>query len=168
MLFRFLAHIRFLLNSTNHHGVHSPFIFKYVTKGLYSNPNFKTTKSFNIILKTLLFFNIKRAQLITENKAIKELILKHNKNISIVGDSGEFMYWEHSSAALIKHQIEDNKYLNSRSILFIDNIHNSKESEILWETVKNLEIVTVTIDLFYGGIVFFRKEQAKEHFKIRF
>ncbi|SHI46075.1 hypothetical protein SAMN04487911_102133 [Arenibacter nanhaiticus] len=168
MLFRFLAHIRFLLNSTNHHGVHSPFIFKYVTKGLYSTQGFKTTKSLNIVLKTLLFFKIKRVQLITKNGATKDLILRHNKDISFVAASEEFMYWEQPSATLIKHQITDNKHLAPTSILFIDNIHNSKESEILWETVKDLEIVTVTIDLFYAGIVFFRKEQAKEHFKIRF
>ena len=35
------------------------------------------------------------------------------------------------------------------------------------ELIKKHPKVTVTVDLFYFGIVFFRKEQAKEHFKIR-
>ncbi|MGB3948806.1 MAG: hypothetical protein WBM13_12535 [Bacteroidia bacterium] len=37
-----------------------------------------------------------------------------------------------------------------------------------WEEIKNNNQVTVTIDLFYMGIVFLRKEQVKEHFLIRF
>jgi hypothetical protein len=36
-----------------------------------------------------------------------------------------------------------------------------------WETIKKHPQVTVTIDTFYWGIVFFRKAQAKEHFTIR-
>ncbi|WP_304157534.1 hypothetical protein [Mesonia mobilis] len=36
-----------------------------------------------------------------------------------------------------------------------------------WQEIKNHPEVTVTIDTFYWGLVFFRKEQEKEHFKIR-
>ncbi len=36
-----------------------------------------------------------------------------------------------------------------------------------WEYIKNHKSVTVTVDGFHLGFVFFRKEQAKEHFKIR-
>ncbi len=36
-----------------------------------------------------------------------------------------------------------------------------------WEQLKAHPMVRVTMDLFYCGVVFIRKEQAKEHFKIR-
>ncbi len=36
-----------------------------------------------------------------------------------------------------------------------------------WEIIKQNQNVTVTIDTFFWGIVFFRKEQVKQHFKIR-
>jgi len=36
-----------------------------------------------------------------------------------------------------------------------------------WSEIKKHPKVTVTVDIFYWGIVFFRKEQEKEHFKIR-
>jgi hypothetical protein len=39
--------------------------------------------------------------------------------------------------------------------------------EEAWETIKNHPKVTVTIDTFQWGLVFFRKEQPKEHFVIR-
>ncbi len=39
--------------------------------------------------------------------------------------------------------------------------------EEAWEEIKKHPKVKVTIDTFQWGIVFFRKEQEKEHFIIR-
>jgi hypothetical protein len=36
-----------------------------------------------------------------------------------------------------------------------------------WEEIKADPRVRVTIDLFFIGIVMFRKEQVKEHFRLR-
>jgi predicted O-methyltransferase YrrM len=59
--------------------------------------------------------------------------------------------------------------LNEYSILIFDDIHWSKEMEQAWETIKNDPSVTLTIDLFFIGLVFFRKEQkVKQHFTIRY
>jgi len=55
------------------------------------------------------------------------------------------------------------------SILVFDDIHWSKEMNEAWQNIKNHPSVTLSIDLFFIGIVFFRKEQiAKQHFIIRF
>jgi hypothetical protein len=48
-----------------------------------------------------------------------------------------------------------------------ENIHSDKKSEKIWNHIKNNKKVTVTIDTFLWGFVFFRKEQEKEHFIIR-
>jgi hypothetical protein len=41
--------------------------------------------------------------------------------------------------------------------------------EDAWAYVQNHHAVTLTIDLFYIGLVFFRKEKlAKQHFIIRY
>jgi hypothetical protein len=39
--------------------------------------------------------------------------------------------------------------------------------EEAWEIIKSHPKVTVTIDTFQWGIIFFRQEQAKEYFVIR-
>lgn len=54
------------------------------------------------------------------------------------------------------------------SIFIFDDIHWSREMEEAWNTIKDHPDVTVTIDLFQFGIVFFREGQAKEHFVVRF
>lgn len=53
------------------------------------------------------------------------------------------------------------------SVWIFDDIHWSKEMEEAWEEIKTHEKVKVTIDTFQWGLVFFRKEQEKEHFIIR-
>jgi predicted O-methyltransferase YrrM len=60
------------------------------------------------------------------------------------------------------------EYAHNDSIFVFDDIHWSDEMEEAWEEIKSNPLVTVTIDLFFLGLVFFRKEQAKENFIVRF
>jgi len=59
--------------------------------------------------------------------------------------------------------------VNEHSILIFDDIYWSNEMEKAWGEIKKQEEVTLTIDLFHVGIVFFRKEnKQKQHFTIRY
>ncbi|MBC7524595.1 MAG: class I SAM-dependent methyltransferase [Flavobacterium sp.] len=57
--------------------------------------------------------------------------------------------------------------ISNDSVWIFDDIHWSLEMEEAWETIKNHKKVTVSIDTFQWGIVFFRKEQLKQHYVIR-
>lgn len=57
---------------------------------------------------------------------------------------------------------------HENSLFVFDDIYWSKEMTQAWEYIKNHSKVTVTIDLFQIGLVFFRKEQVKEHFVARY
>ena len=57
--------------------------------------------------------------------------------------------------------------MHNDSVMIFDDIHWSKEMEEAWEEIKLHPEVSVTIDIFHWGLVFFRREQAKEHFVIR-
>lgn len=58
-------------------------------------------------------------------------------------------------------------HLNNESVVVLDDINWSKGMQQAWQHIKEHPRVTVTIDTFYWGLVFFRKQQAKEHFTIR-
>lgn len=58
--------------------------------------------------------------------------------------------------------------LSNKSIVIFDDIYWSKGMQEAWNTVKNHPRVTVTIDLFWIGLVFIKPGQVKEHFKIKF
>ena len=57
--------------------------------------------------------------------------------------------------------------VTNETVWIFDDIHWSKEMEQAWEIIKSHPQVTVTIDTFQWGFVFFRREQPKEHFVIR-
>ena len=57
--------------------------------------------------------------------------------------------------------------ITNETVWIFDDIHWSPEMEEAWKIIKNHPKVTVTIDTFQWGLVFFRREQPKEHFVIR-
>jgi predicted O-methyltransferase YrrM len=54
------------------------------------------------------------------------------------------------------------------TVLVLDDIHWSRGMEEAWQAIKDHERVTVTVDLYDMGIVFLRREQAREHFTLRY
>ncbi len=56
--------------------------------------------------------------------------------------------------------------ISNDSVWIFDDIHWSADMEEAWEIIKNHPKVSVTIDTFQWGILFFRAEQVKEHFII--
>lgn len=61
------------------------------------------------------------------------------------------------------------KHVGNDSIFIFDDIHWSHEMEAAWELIRQHPAVRCSIDLFFIGIVVFRKEfREKQHFSIRF
>ena len=85
-------------------------------------------------------------------------------------DSVDFVFFDgnHRKAATLNYFEQCLTKANDTSVFVFDDIYWSAEMKEAWEEIKSNAKVTVTIDLFYMGIVFFRKEQIKEHFVLRF
>lgn len=85
-------------------------------------------------------------------------------------DQLDFAYIDgnHTNKATIRYFEKCIEKVHNESVFIFDDIHWSPEMEEAWEAIKAHPQVTVSIDLLRIGIVFFRKEQAKEHFVIRF
>ncbi len=60
------------------------------------------------------------------------------------------------------------EYAHEESLFVFDDIHWSAEMEQAWEYIKAHSSVTLTIDLLWVGLVFFRKKQPKQNFTLRF
>lgn len=56
--------------------------------------------------------------------------------------------------------------VNEQSIFIFDDIYWSKEMGKAWREIKQHPSVSVTIDLYYLGIVFFKKDQKKQDFTV--
>ncbi len=58
-------------------------------------------------------------------------------------------------------------YADNNSVFVFDDIYWSPGMLEAWETIKQHPSVTLTVDLYYMGLVFFRKEQQQpEHMKL--
>lgn len=64
------------------------------------------------------------------------------------------------------HQALEKKH--EQSVFIFDDIYWSDEMLKAWEEIKNHPDVTLTIDLFQIGLVFFKQDIEKQHFKLLF
>ncbi len=58
-------------------------------------------------------------------------------------------------------------HISEQSVIILDDIHWSPEMKQAWIEIIDRPDVTVSIDSYNWGLLFFRKEQQKQHFRIR-
>jgi len=253
------TYIKFLLKSTNQHGIHSPFVYEFITKCLYkkglierekikllNNYKLALVKNDNIIFitdfgagskhfrdnkrkistiakragisnkrglllfKIIQYFNTEKileigtslgiatacfsaanpnAKITTlegcpeiakiaekqfETFGFKNIHLEvgnFNKtlNIAIQNNQYNLIYFDgnHKKESTINYFKQCLPTINNETVFIFDDIHWSKGMEEAWNYIKNHKTVTISIDTYQWGFVFFRKDQAKEHFTIR-
>ncbi|AUP78189.1 O-methyltransferase [Flavivirga eckloniae] len=255
-MYQIIQYIKFLVRSTNQHGVHSPFVYNLVTKCFYDKTNYDAYKQVSNYKKALL--NNKTCIKVTDLGAGSQVMKQKERRISSMAKNAgstikraKFIYRlvnyfkpdtvlelgtslgiathamslanqatkittiegcpnisEFSKANFKKHHLNNidlktgnfknvlnqsttNNYdliffdgnhqkeatlayfetllqtTHNDSVFIFDDIYWSKDMTEAWETIKQHPKVTVTIDTFFWGFAFFRKEQAKEHFTIR-
>jgi predicted O-methyltransferase YrrM len=256
MLFQIRSYLQFLWNSTNQHGVHSPFVFDLVTKCFYDkNPKaayailddyrnslfqnhgsiavadfgagskvFKsnqreiakiaktagiTSKQAKLLYRIVHYLQPNRILEIGTSLGLATRALSlgnqsacittlegcpqtaaiakrqfakfdlNNIDITVAEfdtilsgfslSTFDFIYFDgnHQNEATLNYFEYLLPTITNQTVWIFDDIHWSAEMEAAWKTIKKHPKVTVTIDTFQWGIVFFRKEQEKEHFVIR-
>ena len=60
------------------------------------------------------------------------------------------------------------KISDNNTVIIIDDINYSREMEEAWNEIKKYEKVSLTIDIFRMGIVFFRKGIVRNNYIIRY
>jgi predicted O-methyltransferase YrrM len=79
-----------------------------------------------------------------------------------------FVDGNHQKEATLKYFEWCLPKVHEGTMLIFDDIYWSEGMKEAWAAIKAHPDVTVTVDLFWIGLVFFRKGQVKEDFKIRF
>ncbi len=258
MIFQIKSYLKFLWNSKNHHGVHSPFVFDLITKCFYDKKKYSeyiffkkyrnsllqnkntievtdfgagskvfksNTRAINQIAKNA-GISSKRAELLfritqyfqpenileigTSLGLATSALALGNKNAKIISIEGcsntieiaknqcqlhnlntiefintkfedylskcqlnteqcQLIYFDgnHSKKATLEYFKLLIPTITNESVWIFDDIHWSQEMEKAWEEIKNHSKVSITIDTYQWGIIFFRAEQMKEHFFIR-
>jgi predicted O-methyltransferase YrrM len=106
--------------------------------------------------------NFNTVEILNSDIAKTPLNYTQNKQFDCV-----FFDRNNTKQATLNYFKECLKTIHNDSFFVFDSIYWTRETQEAWSIIKKHSKVTVSIDLFYFGIIFFRKEQAKEHFKIR-
>ena len=85
------------------------------------------------------------------------------------GKTFDLVYFDgnHQEKATIAYFNLCINHIHNDSVFIFDDIYWSKGMSRAWDTLRAHPKVTVSIDTFRWGLLFFRKEQEKQHFNIR-
>ncbi len=94
---------------------------------------------------------------------LPDFLKKRNQKIGLA-----FFDANHRYEPTLRYFNDTLPFADEKSVFIFDDIYWSKEMTAAWEEIKAHPEVTVTVDLFWVGLVFFRREQVKEDFILRF
>ncbi len=157
--------MKFLVKSTNQHGVHSPFVFDYLTKCLYPKPKESKNKVEDLVLKSVPYFNLRNIS-INDNGTLQKKLANSFADRLLRKETFDMIYFSRPSSKNAEQPFQEFP-LHNNTLIIYENIHESKETYDLWKQLSQMEIITVSIDMFHCGVLFVRKQQVKQHFTIR-
>lgn len=91
------------------------------------------------------------------------LVLSHMPRLDLA-----FIDGHHLQAPTLSYFAMCLEKAHNDTVFVFDDIHWSRDMSAAWQRIKAHPQVTVTIDLYTMGLVFLRREQAKEHFTLRY
>jgi predicted O-methyltransferase YrrM len=106
-------------------------------------------------------------------KSIQRITGNFDETIPALSDSVSqvdyvFMDGNHKKQPTLDYFRLLSRKSHTGTVFVLDDIRWSKEMKEAWLSIIKEPQVTVSIDLFSMGIVFFKLNQAKEHFVLRF
>lgn len=159
------SYLHFLVKSTNQHGVHSPFVYNYITKGLYEQKNdFSILNKTNLWLLNSIQYFQPNAVYISDNTLLDGI-----KDISVektVALSNADLILDHYTLENHARIVQTIKSMNNSQLLLIASYKKYPKS-FFNELRKNPEI-TLVVDFYYGCLISKRTEQPKQNFFIRY
>ncbi len=170
---RLYKYFNYYFNASNGkgHGVHSPFVFNFISS-ILNNKELKQEANYSnkyraLVIRMVAFYMPVVVMEFEATPSNKADVLEEIENADTIG----LLYIKQIKNAedLTIYFNTAIKKANTESILIFEGIYKSKEMEASWEKIIMHKEVKLTIDLYKLGIVFFRKEQLeKENFTIRF
>jgi len=153
----------------------------------YFKPNNILEIGTSIGLSTSILANHRKSNITTlegckNTQQIAKKYLSDFKNIDfILGEFSEtlpiltqkntydLIYFDgnHTKEATIKYFNLCLKTTHNNSLFIFDDIYLNKKMQEAWQEIIKHPKVSVSIDIYHYGLLFFRKEQAKQHFYLR-
>lgn len=166
-MYNTLEYLKYLYRSTNEHGVHSPFVFRWVSQAMYG----RQEQEIHPVLKELETLNdLKKKDLMALNRSLYHLFGDQCPQIILPGikatesDKTNRLAFIDLTAATPPPQPEKLvKTLDNDTLVLI----RKTGTPPFWKALTTHPEIHLTIDCFKIGYALKRKEQVKENFTIR-
>jgi hypothetical protein len=132
---------------------------------LYQKTIKKSSKTKTVLFKTIPYFNTRNVTLLAGQELKSELESVYTC-LNFDALPIDILYIQDASLFNLSEYFKKLN-LHNDSIIIIDAIYQSASHLSLWQELCKSHYIQVSIDFFYCGVLFVRKEQAKEHFTIR-
>lgn len=186
-----LSYTQFLWVSQNDHGIHSPFMYSFISKCFYAKgPRLSKRVHRTENMETSYAAAELLYRIFNYMKPAKTFVLGVNdeaviKMLRYAGEENKIKTWFFSPLAPIPGGtdlavIADSEKeaalaslelilanAHNDTVCIIPNVHSTKLMERTWQAVQAHPKVSVTVDAYHLGIIFFRREQAQQHFIVR-
>lgn len=159
------SYLQFLVKSTNQHGVHSPFVYNYITKGLYEpQKDFSNSDKTNRwLIKSVQYFK-------SEAVYISDNTLLHGSKFVSIKKTVDF----HTADLILdRYEVENHtrilqtiKSMSNSQLLLIASYSSYPKS--FFNELRNNHEITLVVDFYYGCLISKRIEQPKQNFFIRY
>ena len=161
-----LNRILFWVQSKNRHGIHSPFVYNFLDRALYQ----KTLQAYPAQKKLLLaitdYLPIINAGYAPEAaKSFKWLVQKRAQLQE--GPPPYDLYIFDRPSQNFLQMLGRQHFWHNNSVVFVGKLDRKKPDFAFWKQACRQAGVSVILEGYSAGLIFFRKEQAREHFKIR-
>lgn len=136
------------LSSNSRHGTHSPFVYKLADEVIYRS------------LPKRCYLDSASDKTLCLTRAISSYLRKELE----LASSDAILQMD-----VMERPLDDiMELMKEVPVLIVNNIYRNTTAKKKWSALKADQKTGVTIDLFYFGLIIFRKEQPKENFKLRF
>lgn len=156
---RVFDYISFLWKSKNAHGVHSPFVYAYLTQGIYAQKRLARGRSMDWLMRSLKYFRPQR-------------VFVCDEVFVDVGALGAESVGDANLADLVVFST-----MQSRKVLFegIDMLTTHQIILLMVEVydvdfldeLRAREDITLVVDFYFGVLISKRLEQPKQNFFLR-
>ena len=193
-----LNYLRHRFEANNRHGIHSPFVYKLIDTVIYDyhdqkvyreieytlqkqHPDKRMIKTmplkvYKLLYRFVVYFKPEQVVIADDKDYIMEFVIKQaalrSQSIALTGlpDAGraDMILADALKQDAVSSLEKLIPAIHDDTVVIFTNIHRTQNAKYAWAQVKADNMVRVTIDLFYMGLVFFKPGMSKEDFRVKY